>query len=68
MGEDSTMKFFTNLDRAGIEARLREVCAMAESGKFTTVAGCALCRFSPRSPAALYLEPKDCSSDHGEKR
>ena len=37
MDEDSTMQFFTNLDRKGIEAKLREVRAMAESGKFTAV-------------------------------
>lgn len=37
--EDATMQFFTNLDRKGIEAKLREVHAMAESGKFTAVAG-----------------------------
>ena len=37
MDEDSTMQFFTNLDRKGIEAKLREARAMAESGKFTAV-------------------------------
>ena len=37
--EDSTMQFFTNLDRKGVEAKLREAHAMAESGKFTAVAG-----------------------------
>ena len=32
MEEDSTMQFFTNLDRKGIEAKLREAHAIAKRG------------------------------------
>ena len=38
MNEDSTMQFFTNLDRPAIEAKLRVVAAAAATGGFVEVA------------------------------